>query len=207
MELVKITNEIIRIDFPTQELLCKTFLRFQEYYESPKFRNTIFTLGEFRAYYAKEKGGFTYYQDWNGFNVPSYVLEPFRMGLFDPLTEEEKQFLELFPYREERFYIIGTHGGRNVEASTLKHEIAHGMFYADEQYQTSVLNILDESELDEIYKYLKELGYNKAVWYDEAHAYILANSTELKEEKIKFPNISKQLNKELQKALQRCKAK
>ncbi len=36
--------QIFLLSFPTQEYLAKTFLRFQEHYESPEFRGKIFSL-------------------------------------------------------------------------------------------------------------------------------------------------------------------
>lgn len=205
MEIVKITSKIIHINFPTQKLLNKTFVRFSEYQESPKFKDTIFTLKEFKKYYAEVHKGFTYYSDWDGHNISSKVLNPFRMGLFTRLSKEEKEFLKLFSSYKEPFYIIGTFGKNNSD--TLKHEIAHGLFYTDQIYRNKVTGILKNKNLKEVHKYLKKLGYHRSVWLDEAHAYILSNSEDLIKEKIKFPNITKQLNREFKKALQRCRAR
>ena len=44
-----------------QYTLASAFLRFQEHYESPKFRGEIFSLEEFMDWYAVEVGNFTYY--------------------------------------------------------------------------------------------------------------------------------------------------
>jgi len=56
-------------------------LRFEEYYESPRFKGRIFTFDEYRKWYVKNSpkgkktGRFTYYSDWSGFNIPSYALK------------------------------------------------------------------------------------------------------------------------------------
>ena len=71
---------IYHVSFPNQYLLAATFLRFQEHYESPKFRGRIFDWEEFMDWYAEQKGKFSYLQDWSGFNLPSPVFEPFRSG-------------------------------------------------------------------------------------------------------------------------------
>ncbi|MEK7106247.1 MAG: ABC transporter ATP-binding protein, partial [Patescibacteria group bacterium] len=71
-------RSIYLVEAPTQYALASTFLRFQEHYESPKFRGQFFSLEEFMDWYAEEYGNFTYYKDWTGFNIPSYILKSFR---------------------------------------------------------------------------------------------------------------------------------
>lgn len=168
----EVVEDIVHLNFPTQELLCSTFLRFQEHYESPKFKGKIFTLDEFKEWYTIEKGSFSYYTDWSGFNIPSYVLNPFYEGKFNPLEEKEKAFLEYFKEKQGKFYIIGTYGD---EQSLLEHEIAHGLFYINDDYREEALKILSKVELFEVYAYLQKLGYHQSVWEDEAHAYLLSD--------------------------------
>ena len=79
----------------SQEELGNTFIRFQEHYENPHFKNQIFTLGQIRSWYSNTYGADTYQNDWSGFNFPSIILKPFREGLFDPLTDEEKALLNI----------------------------------------------------------------------------------------------------------------
>ncbi|MEB3209634.1 MAG: hypothetical protein VKK63_12075, partial [Synechococcus sp.] len=74
------------ISADSQEELGNTFIRFQEHYESPKFKEQIFTVGQVRSWYSSTYGANTYEKDWSGYNFPSTVLKPFRDGLFDPLT-------------------------------------------------------------------------------------------------------------------------
>ena len=57
----KIGNNIYLLMFENQFELCSTMLRFQEYYESPKFKNKIFTLEEYKKWYSKGNKKFTYY--------------------------------------------------------------------------------------------------------------------------------------------------
>jgi hypothetical protein len=205
-QVIKITDKIIRVNFKYQSTLCKTFLRFQEYYESPKFKDVIFTLGVFRKWYSEEFGGFTYYTDWDGFNLPSCVLKPFLMGLFDPLSKKEQTFLKLFPDSNgEPFYIIGTYGEN--DPITLKHEIAHAFYYLDKIYKTNIDRILKNNDLTDIFEYLKELGYHSSVFLDEVHAYILTDPDGLEEAEVKFPKITERLEKEYKLALQRCDAR
>ena len=95
-----LTPHIHLLSFDTQHDLTSTFLRFQEHYESPRFKGEVFTLDEFQDWYIKnspngiETGKFTYHTDWNGFNIPSHILKPFYEGKFDPLSFDEQAILE-----------------------------------------------------------------------------------------------------------------
>ena len=63
---------------PSQYWLTSTFLRFQEYYESPKFRNLGFSLEEFQDWYVttRDHGEFSYYSDSTILHLK--ILENFR---------------------------------------------------------------------------------------------------------------------------------
>lgn len=185
MKLEEVSKDIFHVNFPVREELAMTFLRFQEHYESPEFRRKIFTLDEFKKWYienspkGKETGEFTYYSDWSGFNIPSEILKPFYEGKFNPLSEREQTFLDLFRAKEHPFYVIGTYGGSN--SGTLKHEIAHGLFYTNPKYKEEVLKVLEKISREkrvEINRYLSEGGgYHQEVWDDETHAFILIGSS------------------------------
>jgi hypothetical protein len=187
--LKKISKNIYILKFKTKRDLASTLLRFQEYYESPKFKGKTFTLEEYKKWYTKNSpkgiktGKFTYYNDWGGFNIPSHTLKPFYKGVFDPLTDAEKSVLKSFnKIRNQKFYIIGVYG--NVDKSILKHEIAHGMYYSNKKYREEVNNILKEIDpvaVNQIRKYFKKYsGYHKDVYMDEIHAYILTEESLLK---------------------------
>ena len=63
MKVVRVRKDIFHLKFNSQQELAETFLRFQEHYESPKYRGKVFTLGEFRKWYTDVHGSFSYYQD------------------------------------------------------------------------------------------------------------------------------------------------
>lgn len=183
MGMEELIKDVFNTNFPAQFELASTFLRFQEYYESPEFRGKIFALEEFKKWYianspkGKETGEFTYYEDWSGFNVPSYTLEPFYDGKFDPLTNKEQNLLDSFKgRREKRFYIIGTCG---KEKNSLKHEMAHGLFYTNPEYKKEVLEVLktvDQSVIKSIENFFSaSRGYHPDVWIDETHAYLVTD--------------------------------
>jgi hypothetical protein len=55
MKVVKkeIAENVFFLVFEKKSELTKTFLRFQENYESPKFRNKVFSLREYKSWYIK----------------------------------------------------------------------------------------------------------------------------------------------------------
>ena len=152
-------------------LFRSTFMRFQEYYESPNpnFRGKTFTRGEYLSWYSKERGYNSYSSDWSGYNFPSYVLTPFKCGQFDPLTDKELEFLNFFKYRHDNFYIIGAN-----DDSVIRHELSHALYYTNSNYYREINAILDSyhEELDNLNDHLITMGYCVEVLYDEIQAYI-----------------------------------
>jgi hypothetical protein len=158
----------------SQEELGLTFMRFQEYYESPnpKFRGKIFTIGQLRHWYSENYGANNYHTTWVGFNFPSKVLSPFKEGLFDPLTIEEKRLLELLRYRRDNFYIIGAQNN-----SVLRHELSHALYSSNLKYKNEIDSFIakNKSKILKINKYILNKGYSKDVLNDEIQAYITDN--------------------------------
>ena len=178
IQKTELRENIYLLNFKNQYSLTSTFLRFQEYYESPKFRGKIFSLKEFKRWYATTKeGSFTYYTDWSGFNIPSYVLNSFFKGKFDPLSSQERKFLSLFNPSKEKFYIIGIHSHKK---QALSHELAHALFYTDLDYRKQVLKILKLFNTSTFKKELLQTGYCKHVLNDEVNAYCVEGSEKFK---------------------------
>lgn len=205
----KVNEHIIHVKFETGTDMTETLIRYQEYYESPSknFRGNIFTLGMLRKWYTKKFGGFTYYTDYSGFNLPSHVLNPFKEGLFDPLTEKEKYFLDMFKDRTDKFYIIAT-ASKEDEENSFNHELLHALYYTNKNYKTKANKILKGVDLKSLYKGLKKIGYCDDVLLDEAQAYMGSDTTVLYENKIDFSvNKAQELEKLARRYLSRLKNK
>lgn len=159
----------------THKELSLSFMRFQEYYENPYFRNKVFTCGQLKEWYSLNYGSDSYIRDWSGFNFPSTVLTPFRNGLFDPLTREENNLLKLFKYRHDVFYVIGAN-----DDDVLRHELAHALYFSNINYRHKVSTYLDKNKrkIKKSIKYLIDKGYHPEVIYDELQAYITDNDNE-----------------------------
>ena len=207
-EIIKLTEKIFLLVFESQYDITSTFLRFQEHYESPKFRGKIFGLEEFKKWYVQESpngretGEFTYYSDWNGFNIPSSVLEPFYEGKFHPLSKKEQMILDIFEKENDKFYIIGVHKEIEDFQEFLAHETAHGLFHTDENYKKRVLSVLKEHDFSEVREELASMGgYHPAVLDDECHAYAVdgKNSLEAKIPKEAQKKLQDVFNKFLEK--------
>jgi len=170
-----ITDKIFFVSFDSKVEAAKTFCRFQEHYESPEFKGKIFSLLEFARYYKKENGSFSYYKDWSGFNIPSYVLAPFYDGRFKNLSKREKAILDMFKEDVGDFYIIACQGDKILD---LEHEIMHGLYYTNEEYRQDVEKLLARQEelfpetVTQIYDIFEEEGYDESVFRDELHAYL-----------------------------------
>jgi hypothetical protein len=162
------------ISADSQEELGRTFIRFQEYYESPNpdFRGKIFTLGVVRQWYSIKYGADTYHHDWTGFNFPSRILLPFKQGLFDPLTSEEIELLNLFKYRHDNFYIMGAQNN-----ATLRHELSHALYDSNEKYRNEIDSYIKKNKrgLAKTRKYILDKGYAEEVINDEIQAYVTDN--------------------------------
>ena len=74
-----------------QYILCDTFMRLQEYYESPlkSIKGKCFTKEEFIDEYITKYKKFDYYNIWIGFNVPGNITKKF-FKVFDDFSKKEK---------------------------------------------------------------------------------------------------------------------
>jgi hypothetical protein len=173
-------KSIVLLEFKTQYELAATFMRFQEHYDSQRFCDRAFSLEEYMDWYAKQNGKFTYYEDWDGFNIPSSALEAFRAGEFDPLLEKENQLLKLFEDEVGEFYIIGlTEAAMRSDKTGIKHELAHAIFHTDPNYKREVLACLRSYDTSKLRRRLAEMGYARRVLTDEIHAYVLFDTNVL----------------------------
>lgn len=169
MTKTKVADRIFMVRFETQYALASTFVRIQEHYESPRFRGQVFSLEEFMDWYATQNDGFTYFEDWSGFNVPSSAFHPFYREKFNPLLEKEKRLLDLFDDEPEPFYVIGLH-----EDGDLKHEIAHALYFTRPAYRSAVRAAMRRYNTSVLAKRIAKLGYHRHVVPDELQAYLVA---------------------------------
>jgi hypothetical protein len=162
--------------------LPQIFVRPQEYYDNKIFKGKIFTIAEIGKWY-NEIGDFSAYGQGSGFNAPDYALERFFNGDFNPLSSEEQWLLNNVKQNadfDKPYYIIGYYNG--VE-SVRKHELAHALYYLSPEYRREVNKVLYGIDFNpafsSLYKFLKDQHYDKSVYLDEAHAYIIGDKKEM----------------------------
>jgi hypothetical protein len=206
MKLEQITERIYNAVGDSPKELGMSFVRPQEYYESPVFRGKIFTFEEFKNWWVGNPpddvnpGKFIYCTYYEGFNVPSRILKPFFEGKFNPLSDWEKRLLEMVSQiRDREFYLIGTR--KDAKPEDLKHEIGHGLYYTSKNYRrrvNSVLKSLNPRTKQKLLRYVQSMDYHPSVYTDEQHAYLLAIEDNLEEAGIserETREISAKLNK------------
>jgi hypothetical protein len=177
----KFKNGLIHVTYKSQEELAKTFVRIQEHYENPYYRGKVFTLGQLREWYSEFHGGWTYFADWNGFNVPAQAMIPFVAGEFDPLSKEEQGLIDALRYQPNDYYLIGTHEGDEPE--TLLHEKLHAIYYLRPAYKLQVDEYLATVfNTGPVMRHLRDKGYHEQVIQDELQAYMGGSKEYLREE-------------------------
>lgn len=178
------------IKFKSQKLMAYSMLRFQEFYENPKFSGEIFSHEEYKKYSLakntpEQKREFQYFKV-DGFNFPGYILKTFWQGYFNPLLAVEEALIHEFETiisSGKKFYIIAT--AENVDPRTMDHEIAHWLFATQPEYRSKVLKLLSEYDIRDLRFFIanKIEGYEYAehVLDDEAHAWLSHNKIDLED--------------------------
>lgn len=176
------------------------FCRYQEFYESPskKFKNKYFTWMKYMRHYKDhwKKSTFTYPIDWSGYNIPSDSLQRAH-HLFCGETEYDEIMNDIYWYcakdateknggRKCEWYLIGA---SSKDLRTLDHEIAHGLYFTNQDYKkvtTKIIKAIKPLHYDKLKKKLIKMGYadNKKIINDEIQAFMstgLYNGLDTKE--------------------------
>ena len=178
--LHEVAKNIYWAEFEDEYTLCMSFLRFQEYYESPDItvREQVVPYLDLIEKYSKatQNWAFSYVADWGGFNLPSSVIDGvLERGILDHNVYDYR-ILSIHSFirarTKDHYYLIGT--GRRQEGY-LKHEIAHGFFYTIPEYRKEMVGLIDtlsDDVIDGLYQALLNDGYTPEVLDDEVQAYI-----------------------------------
>jgi hypothetical protein len=189
MERIQQNDErIIHVNFDTQYDLCSTFVRLQEFYESPfeNIHGQFFTMDDFMDTYARstKNGAFSYFEDWGGFNVPGDTVILFKETFYSDLRWKEMELLSqarnYLTVSDPKFYVIGTYGpsGEN-RAAYIEHELAHAYFYLNPEYKSLCDNIFETIVPDikkKVEAKLLDMGYHPYVVPDEFQAYFATDT-------------------------------
>jgi len=189
IKLEKVRPHIWHIQMDNRYELAMTFIRAQEFYESPneRFKGKLFSLLDYMEWYAIENNAktFTYPMDWSGFNVPSDVFEQLYPQDLSQCQIPDKNHYDARMYnllqeirlkeRGHKYYVIGTTKGK--EQGVFGHEVAHGYYATDGKYFKEINRILtgDDNKYGPARAKFKSIlraeGYCDAVLDDEVQAY------------------------------------
>lgn len=178
---------VVHLRCSTQYELTSTFMRVQEFYESPflEIRGNVFTTEQFMDVYANNNDGeMSYFTDWSGFNIPGDIVEEFFRKFRYVLTPKELNLERIIDENRQttRYYLIGSYGEKELnrfDQFVIDHERAHAMFWLDQDYRdemTRLVNRIRPSLRRELNRKLLERGYTAAVFDDEIQAYMSTGS-------------------------------
>ena len=164
------------------------FCRYQEFYESPskKFRGKYFTWAQYMRYYKDfwKKDTFTYPIDWTGYNIPCNIVQKAN-HMFSGETEYDKIMNDIYFYcatnakfkngnKQTDWYLIGASG---KDIHTMDHELAHGLYFTDQEYKKNVSKLIKKilkRDYEKFKKILISMGYlnKKNIIDDEIQAFL-----------------------------------
>lgn len=161
--------------------LAMLFCRAQEFYESPedRFRDKPFSIWDYIKWYSNEESriGFTYPNDWAGFNIPfDKLVECYKVSTQEtPYDREMVTIIEKIKLQKsgDKAYVIGS---SNDKSSTFKHEVCHAYYSLDENYKAIAKKCIDEITGEAKLRLsinLLNCGYTEHVLEDEIQAYLM----------------------------------
>jgi hypothetical protein len=143
-----------------------------------------------------KKDTFTYPIDWSGYNIPNHVLQQAH-HMFNGETEYDNIMNDIYFYCSEKstlnnggkrtdWYLIGA---SSKDLKTMDHEIAHGLYSTNSDYQKGckrLIKQIKETHYEKLRKKLVKMGYvdSKKIIDDEIQAFMstgLYNGLDTKE--------------------------
>lgn len=182
MIFTKLFDNVFLVTADTKTELAKVFVRMQGCVDSSEFRDKIFSVAEYEKWFMAD-GKYDLYNAFLGYNIPNYIIDLFDNGNFKNISDDEQWLLDNIKKNKPRgpYYIIGYIKGH---IATLKHELAHALYYLNSSYKNEAAIIVrgftTNTSLDCLGKlsaFFKQLKYNEAIYTDEIHAYLVAAET------------------------------
>jgi len=169
------------LEYPRRYELMYALARFQEFYENPELKKTIFSRDHLQFLQPD------YYVNWNGCNFPPHVVEAFHDPLWlVQLDRHEELALSLMPQGR---YIVGCHTEiiekpeewvlDERRRAVLRHEYAHALYATNAYYRSCIGETVPEG-CEEAVAALRALGYDDEVIVDELQAYTFSGWERLK---------------------------
>jgi hypothetical protein len=189
MKLTKLAPQILLFEGYTQKELALTFFRIQEYYESPLngLRNQQFSVFDFLYESMDVDGSMNYFTFWAGFNFPGFVVKDWwnKHSDWTPFEQRLIRDIRLNVDTDEPFYVIGA---LEKDTETIDHEVAHALWFIDQDYQKEMSELNTElimwhsDNYEEMQNHLLSIGYSDVVMSDEIQAYMIESQESFLEE-------------------------
>ncbi len=175
------------IQYPSHYLCVASFMRIQEFYESPddSIRDKYFTLeqmmdssGIYQKRQFNKSENFTYFEDWGGFNVPYWTVVDFYKKFKNSLSYKESYIFDVldkkvYNWQKEKFYLIAISKKRDY----YNHELSHGLYCLFDDYREEMDQLIDEcSYRKSLVNMLRKDGYAERSIADEIQAYLSTSS-------------------------------
>jgi len=209
-QIKEVKPNIFAVIIPNGFDRAMTFCRVQEFYESPnpQFRGKHFNMWEYMKWYSEEYGkGFSYPNDWSGFNIPFEVMDMCFRNMKEFETPYDGIMYKIYweiqtMKRGGKAYVIGA---ADTKGDTFKHEVCHGLYYTNKTYKQLVNEITDTISVEHILNFrnnLIKMGYTDGVVDDEIQAYLTWGWDYTKFNKGIPKEFCKNINKEYRKVFQ-----
>ena len=175
VDIIEVLPNVILLRFDAPFHLGMSLWRYQEYYESPRFKGKTPSIWEFSEYYATTdgQGSFSYPSDVDGYNFP-YMVVPRVHDLVRASTPYDNFIRPILKKLDGKCtYIIGM--ARDTHYSTLKHEIAHALWFTNRTYKkeaNTLLKTVPKTTRRAWDLNLAAEEYHEKVFKDETNAYL-----------------------------------
>lgn len=186
----RLRERLYELRFDDRYEMCMTFLRYQEFYESPRYEGRKFTLAEYMSWYAKAQskvGTFSYPEDWGGFNIPADTIKKVQaLGIDDPNHYDALMgcLYSVISSQCDDAYLIGVTHDARID----KHETTHAMYHIDGVYRDDckfILRDADQTLVNLLKKTLFDRGYTEVTALDEVQTYLTTGDNLFKDHKKK----------------------
>lgn len=168
--------------------LSMSFLRPQEFQESPKFHDKKFDLEDYMEWYSLNQSSyyncFTYPHDWRGFNVSGYTVYNWWKSNNNISNREFSLFGKFINKCINDFgsakilnmYFIGLLDNKS-NRDVLNHELTHAIWNTCTEYKDKtlmvILNEMHPNDVMHMESWLLLKGYSQNVLFDEINAYMV----------------------------------
>lgn len=178
MKINRLSFNILVVSGNRREI-TNAFMRFQEFYENPKYKDVKgFTVQDINEWWNEKNPEESYEEFWDGFNIPGdVILNVCRFPGFQPLTHDEILLLSLLDNTcVDNLYNSVIMGIIDGVDNVYEHELAHALYATDEEYFLSQQQNLFESNghpsIKKFRNCLLKMGYHEDVIEDEIQAYL-----------------------------------